>query len=464
MVRVNSTTKESTTNFSPANGTGLAVRTAIKDILEALRTVNSDTGDPSGSANLAAYQMHINTTNESSNEAILKIRNGTNTGFVEIGNVLDTNLGLLSKSGGVMTGVLQASAGSVSAPSLNFGDSTTGFYRSGSNILNVSCGNTDVFEFTNNNSISKQDLTVSKIDNDNAVLNIVTNTNNKSAHIDLVTSTQATNPVGFDFGFRLLREGGVNGNSLIHHRSDSTSAQNLVINSQARSSGGILFQTGGTPHTNPLSEVASTTRLAILHNGGIFAGKAVTDDPVSATGDVGNGIKFVTASATEEYGSFGLAINAKDIPAIFNRTNTTGTIVELKYNASIVGYISTNGSATTYNQNSDYRLKQDINNIDNAITKIKTLRPVTFRWKNNVDIGYDNGFIAHEVQETGHYNHLVTGVKDGTRTSHSNPEKTEPQYQGVDYGKFTPMLVAALQEAVAKIETLETKVAALEAS
>jgi len=452
MVRVNSTTKESTTNFSPANGTGLAVRTAIKDILEALRTVNSDTGDPSGSANLAAYQMHINTTNESSNEAILKIRNGTNTGFVEIGNVLDTNLGLLSKSGGVMTGVLQASAGSVSAPSLNFGDSTTGFYRSGSNILNVSCGNTDVFEFTNNNSISKQDLTVSKIDNDNAVLNIVTNTNNKSAHIDLVTSTQATNPVGFDFGFRLLREGGVNGNSLIHHRSDSTTAQNLVINSQARSSGGILFQTGGTPHTNPLSEVASKTRLAILHNGGIFAGKAVTDDPVSATGNVGNGIKFVTASATEEYGSFCLAANAKDIVGIFNRTQTTGTILEFKYNGStIVGGVSTNGSTTNYNQSSDYRLKQDINNIDDAITKIKTLRPITFRWKNNVDIGYENGFIAHEVQETGHYNQLVNGVKDGT------------DYQGLDYSKFTPMLVAALQEAVAKIETLEAKVAALEA-
>ena len=465
MVRVNSTTKESTTNFSPANGTGLAVRTAIKDILEALRTVNSDTGDPSGSANLAAYQMHINTTNESSNEAILKIRNGTNTGFVEIGNVLDTNLGLLSKGGGVMTGALQASAGSQSAPAINFGDSSTGFYRAGSNILGVSCGDTDVFQFTNNNSISKQDLTISKIDNDNAVLNIVTNTNNKSAHIDLVTSTQATNPVGFDFGFRLLREAGVNGNSLIHHRSDSATAQNLIINSQARSSGGILFKTGGTPHVNAASEVPSTTRLSILHNGGILAGEAITNDPVSATGDVGNGMKFVTASATEEYGSFGLVVNAKDIVGIFNRTNTTGKILEFKSDGStVVGDVSTNGSTTNYNGNSDYRLKQDINNIDNAITKIKTLRPVTFRWKNNVDIGYDNGFIAHEVQETGHYNHLVTGVKDGTRTSHSNPEKTEPQYQGVDYGKFTPMLVAALQEAVAKIETLETKVAALEAS
>jgi hypothetical protein len=33
----------------------------------------------------------------------------------------------------------------------------------------------------------------------------------------------------------------------------------------------------------------------------------------------------------------------------------------------------------------------------------------------------------------------------------------------MDYSKLTPLLTAALQEAVAKIETLEAKVAALEA-
>ena len=35
--------------------------------------------------------------------------------------------------------------------------------------------------------------------------------------------------------------------------------------------------------------------------------------------------------------------------------------------------------------------------------------------------------------------------------------------QSMDYGRITPLLTAALKEAIAKIETLETKVAALEA-
>ena len=37
-------------------------------------------------------------------------------------------------------------------------------------------------------------------------------------------------------------------------------------------------------------------------------------------------------------------------------------------------------------------------------------------------------------------------------------------HQEIDQSKIVPLLTAALQEAVAKIETLETKVAALEAA
>ena len=39
----------------------------------------------------------------------------------------------------------------------------------------------------------------------------------------------------------------------------------------------------------------------------------------------------------------------------------------------------------------------------------------------------------------------------------------DPINQAIDHSKLVPLLTAALQEAVAKIETLETKVAALEA-
>ena len=145
MTRVNSTGKETASNFSPANGTGLAVRTAMKDVLESLRTVNSASGDPSGTANLAAYQMHID-----SDTNLLKIRNGANSAFVTLGNVSQTNFGFLSASGGTLTGVLAASAGSASAPALHFGDSTTGLFKKATNQIGLTFAGTEKLFFDQN--------------------------------------------------------------------------------------------------------------------------------------------------------------------------------------------------------------------------------------------------------------------------------------------------------------------------
>ncbi len=453
----------SVTNFNIDNASGQAVRQDIEACFLALQGQNREAND----TDLASSQCVRGMTFLNDTTKILKVRNSSNNGFTDIGHIDQANLGLLPKAGGTMSGVLEASAGSESTPAIHFGDTGTGFYRVSSNILGLSLGGTRQFEFNATEFQSRTDITIERTGAD-ASFQLRTNSNTNNAIIDLATvAGNPTTVLGADFGLRLIRGPGTDGVSKLHHRSDSATANNLIIESQAGASGGIILQTGGTPHVNAQSEVASKSRFAIAHNGTVLTGEAIriNQDPVTATGNVGSGIKVCgPASASTEYDGFGMSINAKDIVGIFNRTNTTGVVVEFKYNGSVVGSISTNGSATTYNPSSDYRLKQDINNINDAITKIKTLRPVTFRWKNNVDIGYDSGFIAHEVQETGHYNHLVTGVKDGTRTSHSNPEENEPDYQGVDYSKFTPMLVAALQEAVAKIETLETKVAALEGS
>ena len=64
----------------------------------------------------------------------------------------------------------------------------------------------------------------------------------------------------------------------------------------------------------------------------------------------------------------------------------------------------------------------------------------------------------------------ITGTKDQVVTQDlvdrgdaKESELGKPVYQKIDQSKLVPLLTAALQEAVAKIEVLETKVAALEA-
>ena len=102
MARVNSTTKETGNNFNTANGTGAQVRAAINDIFTALRTVNSASGDPSGAANVVAFQPHIDTSTN-----LLKICTSVSTGtgtFTTIGDISQANLGLMPKTGGTFTG------------------------------------------------------------------------------------------------------------------------------------------------------------------------------------------------------------------------------------------------------------------------------------------------------------------------------------------------------------------------
>ena len=121
----------------------------------------------------------------------------------------------------------------------------------------------------------------------------------------------------------------------------------------------------------------------------------------------------------------------------------------------IVGKIDTNGSSTAYNTSSDYRLKENVIAISDGITRLKTLKPSRFNFKVDKDTTVD-GFIAHEV--TPVVPEAISGTKDEVDADKN------PVYQGIDQSKLVPLLTAALQEAIAKIETLETKVAALEAA
>ena len=118
-----------------------------------------------------------------------------------------------------------------------------------------------------------------------------------------------------------------------------------------------------------------------------------------------------------------------------------------------------------YNSSSDYRLKENDVKITDGITRIKKLRPIQFKWKTGTNI-YD-GFFAHEVSEACPM--AVDGTKDQVATADDVSKGYannvgDPIYQGIDHGKMVPVLTAALQEAIAKIETLETKVSTLEGS
>ena len=120
-----------------------------------------------------------------------------------------------------------------------------------------------------------------------------------------------------------------------------------------------------------------------------------------------------------------------------------------------VGSVSTTASNTAFNTSSDYRVKENIVPMENAIDRVKELKPSRFNFIVEPNKTVD-GFIAHEAQEV--VPESVTGEKDAVRED--DPSKIIPQ--GIDQSKLVPLLCGALQEAISRIEQLESKVAALE--
>ena len=134
-----------------------------------------------------------------------------------------------------------------------------------------------------------------------------------------------------------------------------------------------------------------------------------------------------------------------------NFTNSQYFVV----NSSGTGVYLGNGS-TSWTGYSDERLKENITELDSvkAYNHVKTARAASFKWKAT---GYPTdtkiGFIAQDWE---------TNYPEVTNsTTETIDEVKDPK--GIQYTETIPVLMAALKQAINKIETLETKVAALEA-
>ena len=129
------------------------------------------------------------------------------------------------------------------------------------------------------------------------------------------------------------------------------------------------------------------------------------------------------------------------------------------------------GSASTitgdFNDTSDERLKKDITSIGNeGLTKIKQLRPVSFKWRNTDRDSY--GFIAQEV-ESILPNAVCTAETDDKAWSkmqaavEDNGHVAVRDTKSLNTNSLVAYLTKAVQELSTKNDALEARIAALEA-
>ena len=228
--------------------------------------------------------------------------------------------------------------------------------------------------------------------------------------------------------------------------------------------------TGGATFTDTVT-YSFTNGTLYIRNGNTANGTKITSKTAAGTANgylafEGNDKEY---GRFDSSGQFGIGTNSPSSPLDVRYNggltwgmrvvNTGGGSAQqtairfLRSTTTSVVFISTTNTATQYVTSSDYRLKENAVDISDGITRLKQLQPKRFNFIADDSVTVD-GFMAHEAQAV--VPEAVTGTQDAV------DEDGNPDYQGIDQSKLVPLLTAALQEAIAKIETLETKVAALE--
>tara|TARA_R110002020_G_scaffold350445_1_gene563836 strand:- start:3593 stop:5497 length:1905 start_codon:yes stop_codon:yes gene_type:complete len=224
----------------------------------------------------------------------------------------------------------------------------------------------------------------------------------------------------------LTRTGSADGNGIIRSVGNTG-----VVNAS-------IVLGGGSSNTMVFS-VAGSERMRLGVNGDLTVGKSSPSNSA-----VGAELRNNGEIAAVRNGANALYLNRLGA--------SDGTIAIFAKENATVGSVSVTATGTAFNTSSDYRLKEDLKDILTPADRLMQLNPVNVSWK--ADGTRSDTFIAHELAEVLPY--AVTGEKDA-----ADPDGN-PEYQSVDYSKVVPLLTAALQEALTKIENLETRINVME--
>jgi hypothetical protein len=273
-------------------------------------------------------------------------------------------------------------------------------------------------------------------------------------------------PSGSDSGVRLKSNGinpcgsgGSNRDAAIDLGASSARFKDLYLSGYARltnastgttaTDGSFIGVEGGT---TALRIVQNENDAMTFHTSGLANERMRIDSSgnllVGRTSTINGG---VNTSGGAQIGSNGLiqAAVSGDTAIALQRLTSDGDIIQFRRQTTSVGSISVTSSGTTYNTTSDARLKTDIQPIADATDRLMQMNPVSHKWKADPEADAVVGFIAQEMQD------IVPEAVAG------DPDSDE--MMSMDYGRITPVLVAALQDAHKKIEELESRLAAVEA-
>jgi hypothetical protein len=420
-----------TSDYVLANASGAAFRADLNATLQAIVSNNSSATEPSPTF---AFMWWVDTAN-----SLLKQRNTANSAWITLGTL---DGGRLLKDG------------SSAAPALAFAaDTDTGLARGGANQLNFVAAGEDVITASSSNVVINEggnNLDVRIESQNNSVL-LCTDASTDRIGVGLSNPGTLVEIVG-DEPYITIRN---------TTQEDNVGGRESKVIFEGEQSGGEISTLAQIEASHSTSDDNQAGRLSFSTNSGSSINETLRlgnegDVLLCGTTVITPGFSNTSTGASFEKTTDGASLyvsNDTTTPIKANK-NTTGTVFSVRYQGVFKGDIAVTTISVAYNTSSDYRLKENIVGIDDAIDRVKQLKPKRFNFIQEPSIVVD-GFIAHEAQEV--VPESVTGTKDEIN------EKGEPVYQGIDQSKLVPLLTAALQDAISQIETLKSRVDALEA-
>ena len=240
--------------------------------------------------------------------------------------------------------------------------------------------------------------------------------------------------------------------------------------------GSFVWNDRSVTSLNDSLVTTAANQFLIRAAGGVGIGTASPNQEVTIFDAGGDGDALLNLKASSPAAremligvnqSFGGFISMETNDALGFRTNgTTWVVIDQTGNTRFEGdayprtsnLFSLGRSGNTWSEvwandgsinTSDRRLKQDIRPIDYGLTHVMDLEPVSFRWISRPEAGVRLGLIAQEVAE------VIPEVVRGSETG--------DQYLGLNYSELVPVLIKAIQEQQAIIESQDQRLAAIEA-
>ena len=447
-------------DLSSANLTNVNLTSAT---LTGLKT-GSITGTPTLSANYVVVNNYILGPSVNLTNANLANQNLTNVNLsgANLSGTVLTNATLTGLVTSSITGVPTMNTaytiinGYIVGPSVNLANANlSGQDLTGKDLTNVNLSNANLSDATttniilSNTNINNANLTNITFSNTQKV-QLLKNTNNRS-----ISGVQISNLSGTDILSLLPNStiSTINNISSIVFKVIPPSVENTIDLSlvttgafyiPSATNESIVID-GKTYYSTSSAIINSSTGLAIetLTFGTkiykLFSGSVVGVELNLDTYKI-YGVGFSNIfEGKGTLSSFSNSITAQKNLAVVGTSTLTGNVGINKspsdtYKVDILGTVR----ASLFTTTSDYRIKEDINYIQDIIN-IDDLKPV--KYKNKLNNKMEYGFIAHEVQDI--FPEIVEGDKDGE------------EYQSINYSGLIPILVNEIKKLKEEIKNLK---------